>query len=93
MSEQNKFEHVKLERIKEGNYAVLSIIRPDKLNALQNQTLREIAEALETVSQLRRLTEPFFLEEDGGRDGYTKREGTDQGVITAGNFRKLSKNV
>ena len=49
MSEQNKFEHVKIEKIKEGNYAVLSIIRPDKLNALQNQTLREIAEALETV--------------------------------------------
>ena len=49
MSEQNKFEHVKIEKIEEGNYAVLSIIRPDKLNALQNQTLKEIAEALETV--------------------------------------------
>ncbi len=49
MSEQKKFEHVKIEKIEEGNYAVLSIIRPDKLNALQNQTLEEIAEALETV--------------------------------------------
>ena len=48
MSEK-KFEHVKIEKVEEGNYAVLSIIRPDKLNALQNQTLKEIAEALETV--------------------------------------------
>lgn len=49
MSEGKKFEHVKIEKVEEGNYAVLSIIRPDKLNALQNQTLQEIAEALETV--------------------------------------------
>ncbi len=49
MSEEKKFEHVKIEKIKDGNYAVVSIVRPDKLNALQNQTLREIAEALETL--------------------------------------------
>ena len=49
MTEGKKFEHVKIEKVEEDNYAVLSIIRPDKLNALQNQTLREIAEALETV--------------------------------------------
>lgn len=49
MSEGKKFEHVKIEKVEEGNYAVISIIRPDRLNALQNQTLREIAEALETV--------------------------------------------
>ncbi|KKL53164.1 hypothetical protein LCGC14_2278170, partial [marine sediment metagenome] len=45
---------------------------------------------LETVSQLRRLTEPFFLEKNGGRDGYIKREGTDQGVISAGNSSPLN---
>ncbi len=49
MSEEKKFEHVKIEKVAEGNYAVVSINRPDKLNALQNQTLREIAEALETL--------------------------------------------
>ena len=49
MAEPIKFEHVKLEKVKEGNYAVISIIRPDKLNALQNQTLYEIAKALESV--------------------------------------------
>ncbi len=45
---------------------------------------------LETVSQLRRLTQPFFLEKNGGREGYIKREGTDQGVITAGNSSPLN---
>ena len=45
MSNEKKFEHVKIEKKEEGNYAVISINRPDKLNALQNQTLREIAEA------------------------------------------------
>ncbi len=49
MSEEKKFEHVKIEMVEEGNYAVVSINRPDKLNALQNQTLREIAEALEPL--------------------------------------------
>lgn len=49
MSEEKKFQHVKIEKVEDGNYAVVSIIRPDKLNALQNQTLKEIAEALETV--------------------------------------------
>lgn len=48
MSEM-KFEHVKIEKVEEGNYAVLSIMRPDKLNALQNKTLYEIAKALESV--------------------------------------------
>ena len=49
MSEEKKFEHVKIEKVAEGNYAVVSINRPDKLNALQNQTLKELAEALETL--------------------------------------------
>jgi enoyl-CoA hydratase/3-hydroxyacyl-CoA dehydrogenase len=49
MSNEIRFEHVKIEKVEEGNYAVISINRPEKLNALQNQTLREIAEALETV--------------------------------------------
>ncbi|MFX1326512.1 MAG: enoyl-CoA hydratase/isomerase family protein [Promethearchaeota archaeon] len=49
MSESKKFEHIKIEKKEEGNYAVISINRPDKLNALQNQTLREIAEALESM--------------------------------------------
>ena len=49
LSQDLKFEHVKLERNEEGNYAVISINRPDRLNALQNQTLEDIANALESV--------------------------------------------
>ena len=45
---------------------------------------------LETVSQLRRISQPLFLEKNGGREGYIKREGTDQGVITAGNSSPLN---
>ena len=46
MSEK-KFEHVEVEKNEEGNYAVISINRPNKLNALTTQTLREIYEAME----------------------------------------------
>ena len=49
MSEKNKFEHIKVEKVVEGNYAIIIINRPDKLNALQNQTLGEIAEALKSM--------------------------------------------
>jgi len=48
LSEQ-KFEHVKIDRVEEENYAVISINRPEKLNALQNQTLKELAEAFELL--------------------------------------------
>jgi len=49
MNEEKKFEHIKIEKVEEDNYTVISINRPDRLNALQNQTLREIAEALEMM--------------------------------------------
>jgi len=49
MVESKEFEHIKIEKIKDNNYAIISINRPDKLNALQNQTLKEIAEALESM--------------------------------------------
>jgi len=45
---------------------------------------------LEAVSQLRRLSQPFFLEKNGGKEGYVKREGTTEGVITAGNSSPLN---
>ncbi|MFX1401955.1 MAG: enoyl-CoA hydratase/isomerase family protein, partial [Promethearchaeota archaeon] len=49
MVESKKYEHIKIEKVEENNYAVISINRPEKLNALQNQTLMEIAEALESM--------------------------------------------
>jgi acetyl-CoA C-acetyltransferase len=45
---------------------------------------------LETVSQLRRISKPFYLEKNGGKEGYVKREGTEEGVITAGNSSPLN---
>jgi enoyl-CoA hydratase/carnithine racemase len=60
MSEETKFEHVKIdwptlkdgdgnvirEGTIEGNYAAISINRPDRLNALTEQTVAEISKAL-----------------------------------------------
>ncbi len=46
MSEK-EFKDVVVEKNEEGNYAVISINRPDKLNALTTDTLREIYEAME----------------------------------------------
>jgi len=45
---------------------------------------------LETVSKLRRIAQPFFLEKNGGKEGYIKREWTEEGVITAGNSSPLN---
>ena len=49
MSEK-QFEHIKVEKNKENNYAIISINRPEKLNALHTITLREIADALEEMA-------------------------------------------
>lgn len=45
---------------------------------------------LEKVSTLNRLAKPFYLEKNGGRKGYIEREGTKEGVITAGNSSPLN---
>ncbi|MFX0026672.1 MAG: acetyl-CoA C-acyltransferase [Candidatus Hermodarchaeota archaeon] len=51
---------------------------------------------LSTVSQLRRISKPFYLktnaygEDLGGREGYKDREGTGEGVITPGNSSPLN---
>lgn len=45
---------------------------------------------LERVGGLRRLSKPFYLEKNGGKEGYIKREGTKEGVITAGNSSPLN---
>ncbi len=56
MAEEKKFEHIKIDwpTTKEGgtidgNYAVIFLNRPDKLNALQVQTVQEVYEALEMM--------------------------------------------
>jgi len=45
---------------------------------------------LERVAGLRRLSKPFYLEKNGGRAAYKEREGTGEGVITAGNSSPLN---
>jgi len=45
---------------------------------------------LEGVAGLRRISIPFFLEKNGGKQGYIDREGTEEGVITAGNSSPLN---
>lgn len=51
---------------------------------------------LEGVAKLARLSRPFFLKQNlkgddiGGRSGYVEREGTKDGVITAGNSSPLN---
>jgi acetyl-CoA acetyltransferase family protein len=46
--------------------------------------------SLERVSQLPRLSKPFYLEKNGGKQGYIDREGTKDGVITPGNSSPLN---
>jgi acetyl-CoA acetyltransferase family protein len=48
------------------------------------------ASTLEGVAKLSRLSRPFFLEKNGGKQGYIDREGTKEGVITAGNSSPLN---
>ena len=45
---------------------------------------------LEGVAELRRISVPFYLEKNGGKNGYVEREGTEEGVITAGNSSPLN---
>ena len=45
---------------------------------------------LEGVAGLRRISVPFYLERNGGKASYIKREGTEEGVITAGNASPLN---
>ena len=45
---------------------------------------------LEGVSGLRRISIPFYLEKNGGKQDYIDREGSEEGVITAGNSSPLN---
>ena len=49
MSEDKKYEFIIVENVEEGNYAVISLNRPDKLNALHNPLLKEVVDALESM--------------------------------------------
>lgn len=46
---ESKYKFILVERNEEGNYAVISLNRPDKLNALHNDILKEVVDALESM--------------------------------------------
>ncbi len=77
----NGGEIVPIEGHVEGNPEVSMIVDRD-------MTARK--STLEGVSGLRRISTPFYLEKNGGKTGYIKREGTAEGVITAGNSSPLN---
>jgi acetyl-CoA acetyltransferase family protein len=82
-----KGEIIPIEGHVDGNVEERVLI--DKDQAPRKSTLEQIA-------GLRRLSKPFFLKENiygedlGGRDGYKNREGTSEGVTTAGNSSPLN---
>jgi acetyl-CoA acetyltransferase family protein len=76
-----KGEIIPIEGHVEGNVEEKMMIDRD-MNARKS--------TLEAVSQLRRISIPFYLDKNGGKEGYIKREGTEEGVITAGNSSPLN---
>jgi acetyl-CoA C-acetyltransferase len=76
-----KGEIIGIEAHAEGNLEEPMVV--DKDLAARKSTL-------ESVAGLRRLSKPFYLEKNGGRAGYKEREGTSEGVITAGNSSPLN---
>jgi len=77
----NGGEIIPIEAHLEGN--VEESIMVDRDMAARKSTL-------EGVAGLRRISVPFYLEKNGGKKGYIKREGTEEGVITAGNSSPLN---
>ena len=82
-----KGEIIPIEGHVDGNVEERVLI--DKDQAPRKSTLEQLA-------GLRRLSKPFFLKENiygedlGGREGYKNREGTSEGVISAGNSSPLN---
>ncbi|TFG15914.1 MAG: acetyl-CoA C-acyltransferase [Promethearchaeota archaeon] len=76
-----KGEIIPIEGHVEGNVDEPLIVDKD-MNARKSD--------LESHSKLPRLSKPFYLEKNGGREGYIKREGTAEGVITVGNSSPLN---
>ncbi|MFX1489661.1 MAG: enoyl-CoA hydratase/isomerase family protein [Promethearchaeota archaeon] len=85
-----EFQDVLVEINEEGNYAVISINRPDKLNALTTDTLRDIYEAMEqfeTVSEIRCIVLR-------GTKNITKKAAFSAGAdLAAGMGKNLKPNI
>ncbi|MHA1526574.1 MAG: acetyl-CoA C-acyltransferase [Promethearchaeota archaeon] len=46
--------------------------------------------SMEGHAKLPRLSKPFYLKKNGGKEAYVKREGTEEGVITVGSASPLN---
>ncbi len=46
--------------------------------------------SMEGHAKLPRLSKAFYLQQNGGKEGYVKREGTEEGVITVGSSSPLN---
>jgi enoyl-CoA hydratase/3-hydroxyacyl-CoA dehydrogenase len=90
MAEEKKFEHIVIEKVAEGNYAVISLNRPDKLNALTAQTCREVADALESME----LDQDVRCVVIRGTKNVTKKAAFSSGAdLTAPYPKQLKPNV
>ncbi len=74
-------EIISIEGHVEGNIKEKMLVDKD-MNARKSN--------LESHSKLPRLSRPFYLKKNGGKRGYMEREGTSEGVITAGNSSPLN---
>ncbi|MBY9006790.1 MAG: enoyl-CoA hydratase/isomerase family protein [Candidatus Lokiarchaeota archaeon] len=80
--EIKEYQHIKVELNEEGNYAIISINRPEKLNALQILTLKEITEALESF-ELNNAVRCVVLR---GTKDYTKKPAFSAGADLSSSF-------
>jgi len=55
MSKKIEFKHIFVEKVPEGNYAVIYLNRPERLNAIQTLTSKEIYSALEPFEYDRKV--------------------------------------
>jgi acetyl-CoA C-acetyltransferase len=57
---------------------------------LIDRDLNARSSSMEGHAKLPRLSKPFYLKKNGGKEAYVKREGTEEGVITVGSASPLN---
>ncbi|MCP4760491.1 MAG: enoyl-CoA hydratase/isomerase family protein [archaeon] len=86
---ESKYEHILVEKNKEGNYVVITMNRPNKLNALANQTLNEIVDALEEINVKPRLRCVVLR----GTPNFTKKPSFSAGADLSSGFGGKNKKL
>ena len=80
MVKDKEYEHIYVEKVPEKSYAVISMNRPQRLNAIQVQTMNEIAEALETMEFDKKIRCVVLR----GTKNYTKKPSFSAGADLSG---------